>query len=91
MGVFHPQLLEKSLPRRKRWTPPLWQISFDLTMVPTLSVTLQRTMQPVVFYFLCVRVCVRLCAWGECHIKEEGLHGSRGGRPAEGACAKKDV
>ena len=34
-----------------------------------------------------------VCVWGGggCHIKEEGLHGSRGGRPAEGACAKKDV
>ena len=34
------------------------------------------------------------CVWGGgggYHIKEEGLHGSRGGRPAEGACAKKDV
>ena len=28
---------------------------------------------------------------GGYHIKEEGLHGSRGGRPAGGACAKKDV
>ena len=25
------------------------------------------------------------------HIQEEGLHGSRGGRPAEGGCAKKDA
>ena len=34
-----------------------------------------------------------VCVWGGggggYHIKEEGLHGSRGGRPAEGACAKK--
>ena len=34
---------------------------------------------------------VPVCVGGGCHIKEEGLHGSRGGRPAEGACAKKDV
>ena len=34
-----------------------------------------------------------MCVWGGggCHIKEEGLHGSRGGRLAGGACAKKDV
>ena len=39
---------------------------------------------------MCVCVCV--CVYvGGYHIKEEGLHGSRGGRPAEGACAKKDV
>ena len=40
--------------------------------------------------FLCLWQCV--CGGGGgYHIKEEGLHGSRGGRPAGGACAKKDV
>ena len=28
---------------------------------------------------------------GECHIIEEGLHGSRGGRSAEGGLCQKDV
>ena len=41
-------------------------------------------------YYYATEPCV--CGGGGgCHIKEEGLHGSRGGRPAEGACAKKDV
>ena len=40
---------------------------------------------------VCVCVCQRVCGGGGgCHIKEEGLHGSRGS-PAEGARAKKDV
>ena len=52
--------------------------------------------------FMCVRACACGGGWDAClrvcvgggggyHIKEEGLHGSRGGRPAEGACAKEDV
>ena len=42
---------------------------------------------------VCVRACVYVCVCGGggCHIKEEGLHGSRGGRSTEGARAKKDV
>ena len=41
-----------------------------------------------VVHVLCIGVCG---GGGGCQIREEGLHGSRGGRPAEGACAKKDV
>ena len=34
-------------------------------------------------------MCVCVCALGGYHIKEEGLHGSRGGRPAEGGLRQK--
>ena len=37
-----------------------------------------------------MRVCVCVCR-RECHIIEEGLHGSRGGRSAEGGLCQKDV
>ena len=40
-------------------------------------------------------VCVCVCVLGEegggCHIIEEGLHGSRGGRSVEGGLCQKDV
>ena len=46
---------------------------------------------------VCVPMCVCVCVCAAhhtilpYHITEEGLHGSRGGRPVEGACAKEDV
>ena len=40
--------------------------------------------------YVYVRVCMCVPR-GECHIIEEGLHGSRGGRSAEGGLCQKDV
>ena len=40
---------------------------------------------------MCFCVCVCVCDGEECHIIEEGLHGSRGGRSAGGGLCQEDV